>query len=235
MATATRLPEAEPWRRRLYLPAYSLTDAARYAHTARQTVTAWYYGRPSHAPVLGGKERQIPLSYLQLVEVAFVATFRHLGVSLQRIRQARDYLAQLFHDEYPFAQRRLLTEGSHVLLDLQEIDGEAEVGRLIVADAGGQLGWRDLIADRFAEFDYEQDLALRWHVAGRGSAVLIDPRTSFGAPAVHGIPTWAILGRWRAGEPLDEIADDFDLSLDDVREALRFEGEKPEPAADPVL
>ena len=233
MTTVMQRPEAEPWRRRLYLPAYSVADAARYAQTTRQTVTFWSFARPGRATVLPGRERNAPLSYLQLVEIAFVATFRRLGVSLPRIEKARDYLAQLFHDEYPFAQRRLLTEGKHVLLDLQEVDGGDDLARLIVADAAGQLAWRDLVGERFAEFDYEQDLALRWHVAGRNSPVLIDPRISFGAPIVRGIPTWTIRGRWKAGETLDEIADDFDLNQEDVAAALRFEGA--EPLADPVL
>lgn len=233
MPAATRLPEAEPWRRRLFLPAYSVTNAARYARTSRQTVTYWYFGRAGRAGVLAEKERNAPLSYLQLVEVAFVATFRQLGVSLARIEKARDYLAQLFQDEFPFAQRRLLTEGNHILVDLQEVDHDAELGRLIVADAAGQLAWRDLVAERFAEFDYEHDLALRWHVAGRQSPVLIDPRISFGAPAVRGIPTWTVRGRWKAGESLDEICDDFDLTRQDVEEALRFEGA--EPPDDPLL
>lgn len=137
MAAATQLPEAEPWRRRLYLPAYTAADAARYAHAPRQTVAYWHYGRAQHPPALPGKAPRALLSYLQLAEVAFVATFRRLGVSLERIRRAHDYLAQIFHDEYPFSQRRLLSEGSHVLLELREFGEDGELDRLVVADAGG--------------------------------------------------------------------------------------------------
>ena len=32
------------------------------------------------------------------------------------------------------------------------------------------------MTDRLAEFDYEHDLALIWHIAGRKSPVRIDPR-----------------------------------------------------------
>jgi uncharacterized protein (DUF433 family) len=173
----------------------------------------------------------MPLSYLQLVEVAFVATFRALGVSLQRIRKARDYLAQTFNSEYPLAEFRLQTEGRHVLLALQQIERDAQLGHLIVADVSGQIGWQPLIAERFAEFDYEQGLAMIWHVAGRASPVLIDPRISFGAPVVRGVPTWALKGRAIAGESIDELQADFHLDREDILQALAFEGIKIKDAA----
>jgi len=216
----------EPWRRRLYLPAYTVADAARYARTHPQTVSYWHYGGRALGPALPGKERGKPLSYLQLVEVAFVATFRRLGVSLQRIRRARDYLAQRFESEYPFAEYRLATEGHHVLMDLQQAEPDAEVGRLILADANGQTAWRDVVAQRFAEFVYEYDLALVWRLGGPDSPIVIDPRVAFGAPTVRGTPTWALKGRWEAGEDVDDIQADFSLRRDDVLQALAFEGVK---------
>ena len=83
----------QPWRRRLYLPAYRIRDAARYSGVAAQTVTHWHHGDGRLGPALPGHQKRRHLSYLQLVEVAFVATFRMLGVPLQRIRRARAYAA----------------------------------------------------------------------------------------------------------------------------------------------
>jgi uncharacterized protein (DUF433 family) len=206
------------------LPAYGLGDAARYANAYPQTVAYWHYKGGGLGPALPGKTRRTPLSYLELVEVAFVAVFRRLGVSLQRIRKAREYVAQNLGSEYPFAEYRFKTEGYHVLLDLQHSEAGSGIKKLILADAGGQLGWEPVVADRFAQFDYERDLAMVWHLAGRQSEVTIDPRISFGAPTVGGLPTWVLKGRWRAGESLEDIQEDFGLSYRDVVEGLRFEG-----------
>lgn len=224
MSTQPKEFRPDPWFRRLYLPAYSIADAARYARAKPQTVSYWHNSYARVGPVLPGKARGAPLSYLQLVEVAFVATFRSLGVSIQRIHHARDYLAQTFQTEHPFAELRLKTEGKHVLLDLRDVERDAEIGRLIVADAAGQIAWRDVIADRFAEFIYEGDLAIRWHVRGPDSPVVIDPRVSFGAPTIRGVPTWVIKGRAQAGEPIEDIEEDFGLDRDEVIQALEFEG-----------
>jgi uncharacterized protein (DUF433 family) len=38
------------------------------------------------------------------------------------------------------------------------------------------------------------------------------------------MPTWVIKGRWDAGENDSEIADDFGIQKEEVREALKFEG-----------
>ncbi len=214
----------EPWRRRLYLPAYPVSAAARYAHAPVGTVSYWHYSTSRLGPALPGKEKRVPLSYLQLIEVAFVATFRNLGLSLQKIRKAREYAAQTLQAEFPFAELRWRTEGLNLLLHLQDFEPDNRLDALIVANSAGQTAWAPLIGDRFLEFDYEHGLAITWHVAGRSSPVLIDPRISYGSPMVGGVPTWALKGRSLAGESIREIAADFGLPEPDVRAALTFEG-----------
>ena len=208
----------------MYLPAYRVGDVGRYADVPPQTVSRWHFGQGGTAATLPGRTRREDLSYLELVEVAFVATFRGLGVSLQRIRRARDYAAQVLQSEYPFAEYSWLTEGHQVLLDLSTVEGDAFAGILIAADSEGQVAWKDVVSDRFHQFDYDNGIALIWHLASRKSPVVIDPRVSFGAPSVSGVPTWALKGRWDAGEGILDIQDDFGLSEQDTRYGLLFEG-----------
>jgi uncharacterized protein (DUF433 family) len=213
----------EPWRRRLLLPAYSVSDTARYVHESPQLIASWHYRETSTGVALPGKEHQKPLSYLQLIEVAVVAAFRQLGLSLQRIRKARQYLAQRFNSEHPFADYKFKTEGYHILLDLQQFESD-ESFELIVADKAGQLAWGKVMEDRLLEFDYEFELVLKWHLAGRQSLVVIDPRIAFGAPNVHGVPTWVLKGRYNAGETIADIIEDFNLDETAVKDAWKFEG-----------
>ncbi len=209
----------EPWRRRLYLPSYQIGEAAAYAQVTPQTVVAWH---PIEAALLAQRERRAALSYMQLIEVAVVAAFRKAGVSMKRIRAAREYAAKTLKSEYPFAEYSFKEEGKHLWLDSGQID--VKPGTVVSADQGGQLAWESVIG-RLREFEYEkQGIVLRWHVAGPSSPIIIDPRISFGAPTVRGTPTWVIRGRWDAGESDSDIADDFGIRREDVREALKFEG-----------
>jgi uncharacterized protein (DUF433 family) len=213
----------EPWRRRLYLPAYTTAETARYVGESPQLIASWHYRETQSGVALPGKEHGKSLSYMQLIEVAVVHTFREFGLSLQKIRKARQYLAQRFNAEHPFATYKFKTEGFHVLLDLQQFEGDKDLS-LIVADKGGQLAWGQVMEDRLFEFDYENDLALKWHLAGRKSLVVIDPRIAFGAPTVSGLPTWVLRGRYDAGESIDDIKEDFLLNETAIKDGLKFEG-----------
>lgn len=224
MSAPHALQDAPGWRRRLDRPAYPVRDAARYAGIPTRTVGYWHRGTPNRPAALPGREAGRPLSHYELIEVAFVATFRKLGLSLQKIRRARAYAAEALNSEYPFAQYAWKTEGVHLMLEMRELEEDAEVGKLVAADLDGQVGWEEVVAERFEQFDYQHDIALVWHLLNRNIPVSIDPRVSFGAPAVHGVPTWILKGRWDAGETLRSIQNDYGLAGDDVLHGLRFEG-----------
>jgi len=220
------VPERDFWRSRLYVPNYRIGEAARYAHLSPQTVAKWHTKPGSNRrSTLSTKEKGAALSYLQLIEVAVVSSFREAGVGLKKIEAAREYLAKQMEVEFPFAAYRFKTDGKDLWMDYAQFEASAGDRTLLAASRGGQLAWTDIIG-RLQEFDYENDegLAIRWHVAGRDENVIIDPRIQFGAPSVEGVATWAFKGRWEAGEDLDDIADDFGVSNSDVLAALRFEG-----------
>jgi len=211
------------WRDRLSVPTYTVSEAARYAQVRSSTVYRWHLNDERKPPLLSPRERRAELSYLQLVELAFVALFRRAGLRLPAIRRARAYLGRAFHTDYPFTSVRLKTEGQHILLDLVELEPVLASRDLVASDEGGQIAWADLLSDRFEEFDYIEDLAVVWHLAGRASPVSIDPRIAFGAPAVQGVATWTLKARYLADESLDFIAEDLGLERQDVVQALRFE------------
>jgi len=230
MARTGRNSEASTgWYRRLYLPTYQFSEAARMTGTRPQTIARWFRGYevPGHRmrPVLpsDGSPR---LSYLQLVEVAFVATFRKCGVKLEALRQAREYSVNTLRSDYPFAQLSFKTDGVHVFHTLAEFEGDGWKDEHVIAtDAGGQVVWGSAVADRLNQFEYENGVAARWHPRGRQSLILVDPRIAFGAPVIAdtGVPTWAIKDRVKAGEELQEIQDDFGLTRQQLEEALSFE------------
>jgi uncharacterized protein (DUF433 family) len=223
MATLLSERPDEPWRRRLYLPSYQIGEAASYAQISAQTVVAWH---KFEGALLSQREKRAALSYMQLIEVAVVAAFRKAQVPLKRIRAARDYAKRVLRSEYPFVEFRFKEEARHLWLDSEQIS-DLQEGSVIQADQGGQLAW-ELVIGRLQEFEYEQEgIVLRWHVAGLSSPIIIDPRLSFGAPTVKGTPTWVIKGRWDAGESDTDIAEDFRIEKQEVREALRFEGVVP--------
>lgn len=209
------VPERELWRSRLELPNYEVREAARYADIHSNTVWRWHKNT-----TLGNREARTKLSYFQLIELAIVAACRKAGMKLADIRAARAYYAGAFQTRHPFATLKLKTDG----VDLA-MDAGAE---LLIGNKGGQLAWKSFIGNKFQEFEYDDEgFAIRWHVAGQGSPVLIDPRVRFGAPQVSGVPTWLLRERWDKGEPADELMDDLGLKKRELIAALKFEGVDP--------
>src|SRR5690348_13146293 len=175
--------------KRLILPAYPVVDAARYAKISVGTINNW------QETAIGARERGESLSYLQLVELRFVAAMREAGLKLRTIRSAREYLSKKFETAYPFADMRLMHDGQNILVDLEELEGEHLKDTILVASRGGQYAWKPVIGDKFVEFDYVDCLARRWYIAGRKSPIVVDPHVAFGAPNVRGIATWALKNR----------------------------------------
>jgi uncharacterized protein (DUF433 family) len=214
----------EPWKPRLYIPTYQVQEAARYARTTPQTIRHWQVGNDLIQAAVSARDPRAALSYLQLIEVAVVAAFRKGGIKLNVIRAARNYLATAFRVEFPFARYEFKTSGPDILIDYAKIDPKGGKGKLIDPGKEGQLVWPEIVGALLKNFDYDKSLALRWHVAGTGEPIIIDPRVSFGAPTVKGIPTWILKGRWEAGESLDEISEDFSISKKLALHGLKFEG-----------
>ena len=88
VATVDMEKTVEPWMERLHLPGYLVSEAARYVGVHPNTISAWHYRGD---PVLPGRTKGRPLSYLELIEVAFVAFFRRLDIDMDVIRKARAY------------------------------------------------------------------------------------------------------------------------------------------------
>lgn len=214
---------AEPWRKRLHLPAYQVGEAARYAQISTQTVVAWH--KVDQRRVLSEKQDGARLSYLQLIELAVVAAFRKAKIPLPEIRAAREYVNRTLKSEHPFAEYQFKRYGKSLFTEFEEGTGRP---KLLKANQAGQLAWKEIVGPLLKEFEYEHEgVAIRWYVAGPSSPIVIDPRLSFGTPTVKGVPTWILKGRFDAGESDSMIAEDFGIDVPSVREALKFEGVLP--------
>jgi uncharacterized protein (DUF433 family) len=226
MATA----HTELWRQRLNVPTYRVIEAARYARTSTQTIGNWEEIRGNRRSVVTSRKTCESLSYLQLIEIGVVAAMRKSKLKLEKIREAREYLSSEFNSEFPFAQYRFKTDGKSLFMDYDQIV-PADKEKLLDVNEHGQLAWNQILSGLLHEFEYDSEAGtvLRWRVDGFDSPVRLDPRVAFGAPHVSGIATWVLRDRWKSGESIADIADDYELTSDLVTAALRFEHIEADP------
>lgn len=70
------------------------------------------------------------------------------------------------------------------------------------------------------------------HAGDAPAPVEIDPRISFGRPVLvgHGVPTAVLADRFKAGDSLANLGEDYEVSANDIEEAIRCELSRREAA-----
>ena len=209
-------------------PTYSVAEAARYTGISSASVARWRAGYtyrthvgPRHSgPLTGGPPSGL-LSFNELIEVAIVAAARHASVPMRAVRRAVEAAQLVYGVERPLVLMKFMHDGREIFIRELEAGGSS---RYVNLSRYGQVAW-DHVRDVLRDLDYESGVALRWWPGGRATPIVIDPRISFGRPYVvrKGVSTDAIRGRFLAGESLELIVDDLDLTEDEAEAALRFE------------
>lgn len=209
-------------------PAYTAAEAARYARTSQATARRWLEGyeyetrrgRRRSAPVGQHPAGQRYLTFDDLVEVAAIAAAKNAGVKLPRIKAAIAYAEQLFKVDRPLLLERFLTDGRDLYLREVRTEGTLHIN----ASQAGQTAF-PYIAEVLRHLDYEEGRPVRWWPFGKERPIVLDPLVSFGQPIVYpaGIRTETIVDRFEAGDSIDVIGDEFELTRALIEEALRFE------------
>ncbi len=147
-----------------------------------------------------------------------------------RMRPVVEGLRQRFQVRYPLATvRPYLDEELGVVYEVQQEAGLEDSMRLVVEAASGQYV---LAADarrfrRIAEFESIDGetgpVVARLRPLGERRQVVIDPTRRFGNPVVRSTPTDVLAELVRAGEPIEWVAQQYDLTLDQVLDALEYE------------
>ena len=105
-------------------------------------------------------------------------------------------------------------------------------GELIDLSTSGQLAMRQLLQAHLKRVTWdEQRLPIRLHpfvVADNINSekpIAIDPQIAFGRPVIirRGISTAAIVDRIDAGEAVEQLAADYDLTVEEIDEAVLYE------------
>ncbi len=159
-------------------------------------------------------------SFLALVEVHVVGLLREYGVSMRAIRRAREDLAERFGSPHPFATSKLLTDSRKILLQVDE-------DTLLRLDKTGIQEFSRIVEDFCSkvEFDDASDLAARIRPLGRKSGVVVDPEHAFGRPVIENtnLPTDTIYAYIKGGESVENVANFFELTVEQIEEAVEIE------------
>lgn len=213
---------------------YSVADAARYLAIPSRTLRSWLHGRtyptasgPKYSePLIHLPDSSSPgLSFINLVEAHVLRVIRqNHKVRLDKVRIALDYVEQKFGLPHPLARAQFQTDGVDLFVE--------SVGQLINASRDGQLVMQKILQQLLQRIEWDEEgqpqrlfPLIQLQQADAPRVLEIDPRLAFGRPVVvnTGIPVDMVIDRFRAGESLESLADDYGFSHQQIEEILRYE------------
>lgn len=216
-------------------PAYSYVEAAHYLNLPPSTLSSWFRGQ---AYTQDGQIRQFRpvirldgqagegLSFLNLVEAHVLAAIRREhSIPLQKVRRALEYVKKKLGIERPLADARFETDGVDLLVH--------ELEKLVNVSREGQLEIEPVIRTFLKRIERDPGgIPIKLYPFTRKSLstdepapVEIDPRVAFGRPVLigRGVPTAVLADRFKAGDSLADLAEDYDTSTETIEEAIRCE------------
>ena len=231
------------------LPAYTIAEAAHYLGVSGSTIRYWSVGRPPHTPLIkipdlardsvvispqslfvsAASRTPALLSFLNLTELHVLAAIRRQHViSMPKIRKAIQYLVE-----------KILPEGNrrHPLISADLETDKADLfikqyGKLINIGQGGQVAMREILQAALQRIERDSDrIPIKLHpftradTADAPTMITIEPGLSFGRPVISGtgIATEIVAERYKAGESIEELAQDYARPKAEIQEAVRCE------------
>jgi uncharacterized protein (DUF433 family) len=152
-----------------------------------------------------------------------LAAFRQAGVSMQHLRRAVKLLNEQIGVAHALASKRLYSDGAVVLYDYAEREDDEELANLTQV-VSQQRVFAETIKEYLERIEYADDWASRLiSPATREKVIVVDPSRSFGQPIFlkGAARVEDVLDRWRAGERLTDVAQDFGVPAEDIEDYLR--------------
>lgn len=209
---------------------YTEAAAARLLGVPQGTLNYWLEGGERrgkvYRPVIRVEPRgdRAAVTWAEFIEAGLLREYRRThDVPMAELRAFIDVVRERYGPPYPLAHHRPFVSGRELLSQAQDAS-DLHADFCLVAKVRGQLVLTSPADSFVRRVTWEGDIASEWrpHDDPR-SPVRMNPDIRFGRPAIQGVSTEALLEHEQAGESVEEIAEEFDVSPDQVRWALAYE------------
>jgi uncharacterized protein (DUF433 family) len=209
---------------------FSEAEAARLLRVAQNTLHYWLEGGGQRGKVYKPVIRVEPhggrpdVTWAEFIEAGLLRQYRREHrVPMTELRAFVDVLRERYAIPYPLAHHRPYVADRQLLLEAQDAS-DLPVDFSLVAIVRNQLILTPASQSFVERVTWRGDIAAAWRPHDDpASPVRMDPEVRFGKPAVKGVSTEVIWEHDQAGEDPEELAEAFDLAVEDVHWALAYE------------
>jgi uncharacterized protein (DUF433 family) len=208
---------------------YTEAAAARLLGVAQNTLNYWLEGGTRrgkvYRPVIRVEPRgeRAAVTWGEFVEASLLREYRRRNVPMLELRDFIDKVRARLSVPYPLAHLQPYVGGRALLVEAQDQVG-LDPEFCLIALVRDQPVLTPVAESFVQRVTWVDDVAAEWRPHDdRNSPVRMNPEVRFGLPAVNGIRTGIILEHSQAGETDEDIAGEFDLTVEAVRWALVYE------------
>src|SRR5688572_9332171 len=166
-----------------------------------------------------------------MLELHVLDAIRHIhGVDMREVRRALDYLQKELKVRHPLATEQMETDGKRLFV--------RRLNELIDAGNYGHVSMMELLDIRLARIERDpKGIAVKLYLFTRRKPeqveaathepkiIAIDPSIAFGRPVIAGsrIPTVEVAERYKAGDSIAQLVEEYGRQPADIEEAIRCE------------
>ena len=207
-----------------YYPSYSVTEAAFYLRLPVSTLRAWIGRQRNFEPLIAPAQvAPLSLSFINLIEAYVLASIRRKHkISMSKVRNGLKFISKEFASDHPLAEKEFETDGISLFLK--------QSGTVYDLTTEGQIVLEDVIKQYLQRIERDtKGFPVKLYPFSRNGEpdepkyIMIDPNVSFGRPMLSqkGIPVEVIAERYKAGESMTELIQDYECSQEEIEEAIR--------------
>lgn len=217
------------------VPLYSQAGAARIVDVSPNTFRNWSRGyayrtltgtrSAAGLITLAAPQHELVVPFIGLAEAYVIDSLRRAGLPMQRIRPAVEKLREEQGVQEALLSRRLKTDGVELLYEyLDDPDASPDSPSVLAVVRNKQAVFRAAVEQYLSTVHYSDEGLVDSIYPRRfgDELVIVDPRLNGGQPSFSesGVRVEDVRRRVDAGEPLDAVADDFDIAPAVVRLVL---------------
>ena len=201
--------------------------------TARRWIDGYTRNGRAYSPIVREEATgEKWVTWGEFTETRLLSEYRRLDdIRIKKLRVIVDFLRREFGRRYPLAYARpfLEVEGRELLMRAQRDAGAEEDLALVVGT--GQLAIRTQRFVDAAKFDVDPGapsesakIAVKFQADPRYPDIAVDPEHRSGRPTVAGrsILVTTLADMVDAGDPVADVASWYDLTVDQVQQAVDF-------------
>jgi uncharacterized protein (DUF433 family) len=210
-------------------PCFMLSDAKLHIfvfNVPKRTIYDWVVGSKNYKPLIEIAQKSPPrLSFINLVELYVLASIRRkFHIPMPYVRSAVEFVNKELGSKHPLAEHRFETDGLRIFFE--------HLGGLYDISKGVQQSF-DFVKTYLHRIEYSQSgLPLKFYPFTRldkheddktPMCVTINPRICFGRPILESIsvPVEIISQRYWAGESHDSLINEYNITSEELDEAIR--------------